>query len=421
MTGDGSEYQKLEPGRAPWLFEATLQEVLETLNSDGAVTRVVGGAVRNTLLGVAVNDVDLATTLRPEHVIDRSRARGYSVFETGIDHGTVTIVAGHHGARTSLEVTTLRSDVETHGRRATVVFSDDWAGDAARRDFTVNAIYCDADGTLHDPVDGIRDIASRTIRFVGDPTARIAEDYLRILRFFRFTAQYADGQAEASGLKASIEGQGGIAKLSAERIRQEMLKLLPAPGAVPVFEAMAASGILHRVCGGHFSLKAFTALAAIELEQSLQPDVLLRLAALMLCEGVTALDIQNRLRLSGKEVKLLASLEAMPLIDAPALDVPDRKVLLYRLGGDVFNRAVLLSWARSGASGQDSEWCDLHTLPARWTAPVFPLAGRDVIGHGIAPGPEVGRILEEIEQYWVDGGFTEDRTGLLARIGHQST
>lgn len=421
MTGDGPEYQKLEPGFAPWLFDTTLQEMLETLNRDGAVTRVVGGAVRNTLLGVAVSDVDLATTLHPEHVIERARGRGYAVFETGIEHGTVTIVAGRHGARTSVEVTTLRADVETHGRRATVAFSNDWAGDAARRDFTVNAIYCDADGTLHDPVGGMSDIASRSIRFVGDPTARIAEDYLRILRFFRFTAQYAGGQADARGLEASIEGQDGIAKLSAERIRQELLKLLPAPGAVPVLEAMAVSGILHRICGGHFSLKAFTTLAAIELAQSLKPDVLLRLAALMLCKGVTARDIQNRLRLSGAEVKLLAALEAVPPIDAPALGDPERKALLYRLGADVFKRAVLLSWARSGTSGQDSGWCDLHTLPARWMAPVFPLAGRDVIDRGIASGPAVGRILAEIEENWIDGGFAEDRNDLLARIGDQST
>ncbi len=421
MTGETIRTAQLGPTSAPWLFGSTLQAILETFNGDGAVTRVVGGAVRNALLDTPVSDIDLATTLLPEQVAERGRAQGYAVIETGIEHGTVTIVAGRHGSRLSVEVTTLRADVATDGRRATVAFSDDWEGDAARRDFTVNALYCDADGTLHDPVGGMDDIAVRAIRFVGDPAARIAEDYLRILRFFRFTAQYSDGDADLEGLKASIEGQEGIARLSAERIRQELLKLLPAPGAIAMLETMAEAGILQRICGSRCSFKTVAALAGIEQEQSLEPDVLLRLAALMLHDGVTSEDIQDQLRLSRAETKVLGVLESAPLIDALSLADRDHKAMLYHLGAESFVRAVLLAWARSGAAANDAQWAELLALPARWQAPVFPLAGKDVIEAGIPPGPAVGRILGDIERRWIDGGFAYDRAALLERVRNYST
>ncbi len=417
MTGHESEYPPLSPDRAPWLFDRELQDVLSLLNEDGAVTRVVGGAVRNTLMRHPVNDVDLATTLLPEHVIERGRRKGYTVVETGVDHGTVTLIAGDRERRRSVEVTTLRTDVETHGRHATVAFTDDWAADAERRDFTINAVYCDGDGTLHDPVGGIPDIESRTVRFVGSPDARIAEDYLRIYRFFRFAAQYAGGRAEPEALAACIAGRSGIAQLSSERIRQELLKLVVAPGAVPVVGIMIGNGFLERIGGVDISREGFEALAGIEGAEGVEPDGLRRLAALFLSRATGAEDLQERLRLSRDETKRLASMEKIPPQVRPENGEKAHKEVLYRLGAEAYGDAVLLAWARSGAALNDPGWSEMVSLPARWTPPDFPLTGGDIVDHGVAPGPDVGRILKLIEQRWIDGGYSEDRDALLALVG----
>ncbi len=414
MTGHESEHPPLSPDRAPWLFADEMQAILDLLNADDAVTRVVGGAVRNTLMGLPVSDVDLATTLLPEQVIERGRRQGYTVVETGLDHGTVTLVAGTPEHRHSVEVTTLRTDVETHGRHATVAFTEDWAEDAHRRDFTINAVYCNGDGALHDPVRGIPDIESRTIRFVGSPNERITEDYLRIFRFFRFSAQYADGRMEPEALAACIAGKTGIARLSSERIRQELLKLLGAAGAVPVVETMVQNGFLERIGGGGVSHSDFGALAAIEHAQGLPPGVLRRLAALFLSGEVDAEDLQERLRLSRDQTKHLSSLEKIPSDLIPDTGALKHKELLYRLGAQSFRDAVLLAWARSGNPHDDPQWSQMMTLPERWMPPDFPLTGGDIVAQGIAPGPDVGRIFKRLEQHWIEEGFVGDRDALLA-------
>ena len=417
MTDHESAYPPLDPDRAPWLFEEEMQAVLDLLNAHDAVTRVVGGAVRNTLMGLPAGDVDLATTLLPEHVMERGRKQGYTAVGTGLDHGTVTLVAGPPGHRRGVEVTTLRTDVETRGRHATVAFTEDWTADAKRRDFTINAVYCDDDGTLHDPVRGIPDIESRTIRFVGCPKERIAEDYLRIFRFFRFSAQCADGRMEPGALAACIAGKAGIARLSSERIRQELLKLLEATGAVPVVETMVLDGFLERIGGAGVSHTDFAALAAIEHAQDLPPCLPRRLAALFLSGTVCAQDLQERLRLSRDQTKYLSSIENIP---SGGL-VPDAgearlRELLYRIGAESFRDAALLAWARSGDPCDDPRWSDMVTLPARWAPPDFPVAGGDIVARGVAPGPDVGRILDCIERQWIADGFRGGRDALLALV-----
>jgi poly(A) polymerase len=220
-----------------WLNEPRLQEVLRVLNASGE-TRVAGGAVRNALLGVAVADVDVATVLLPEEVMTAAKAAGFGVHPTGLDHGTITITC----KKAAFEVTTLRRDIETDGRHAVVSFTTNWAEDAARRDFTINAMYCDAAGKIYDYTKGYADIQKRKVKFVGVPEERIAEDYLRILRFFRFHAWYGKNAPDKEGLQACIKLRSGLKKLSVERVRQELFKLLAAPNAVKTLQLMATNG-----------------------------------------------------------------------------------------------------------------------------------------------------------------------------------
>ena len=261
--------------RQSWLKDPALQKVLTVLNETGT-TRIAGGAVRNALLGLPVVDVDLATTLTPQDVTQAAQAAGLGVHPTGIEHGTVTVVAQGK----PFEVTTLRVDVETYGRRARVNFTDDWKADAQRRDFTVNALYCDAGGAVHDPLGGHGDLERRIIKFVGKPDERIKEDYLRILRFFRFSAQYGKGAPDAAGLKHCVRMRKKLLTLSGERIRQELWKLLAAPGASRMLKVMNKNAITRLLLGRAGDLRAFERMAATDQALKLAPDPLLRLELL---------------------------------------------------------------------------------------------------------------------------------------------
>lgn len=395
---------------AAWLADPTLQKVLRVLNADG-VARVVGGAVRNTLMGREATDIDIATTLEPGQVTSQVEAAGFKAVPTGFDHGTVTVVG--EGGRRHFEVTTLRRDVETHGRHATVAFTEDWAEDAARRDFTINAIYCDADGTLHDPVGGIADIAAGQVRFVGDAGERIREDYLRILRFFRFSAHYASGPLDQAGYAACVAEQAGLVRLSAERIRAELVKLLAAPGTAAVIAAMDEGGIVGRVFGTKASTPVVLRLIAIEGACGIVGDAVRRLGAIASAGGIEAEDLKARLRLSRADGERIGEMEKAAAGMVPTLADLDRKARLYRQGPQAYRDGVLLAWARSGAGKDDEAWRELLALPDRWTAPVLPVAGRDLVARGVAPGPEVGRRLTEIEERWIAGGFSANREELL--------
>src|SRR6476619_788944 len=253
---------------APWLTSGPAARVLGLLNGDGEEARVVGGAVRNALLKIPIGDIDIATTALPDEVIRRAKAAGIKSVPTGIEHGTVTLVVDAH----PFEVTTLREDTETFGRKARVAFGRDWVRDAERRDFTINGLSVDADGVVHDHVGGLADIAARRVRFIGDPARRIAEDYRRVLRFFRMHAAYGDGEPDRAGYLACIGGRAGLASLSAERVRMEMLKLVVAEGAGAAMQAMADAGLLLPIFGGITYTGTFTAMIAAERALALAPS-----------------------------------------------------------------------------------------------------------------------------------------------------
>ena len=381
-----------------WLNEPALQRLFATLAAAGGEGRVAGGAVRNALLGEAVTEVDVATTLSPEQVTAACAAAGMKVHPTGIEHGTVTVVVDHH----PFEVTTLRHDVETDGRRAKVRFTDDWDADAQRRDFTMNALYCDARGTVHDFVDGWPDVQRRRVIFVGDPEQRIAEDYLRILRFFRFHARYGHGAPDAAGLAACTRLKAGLDGLSAERIRQEMFKLMSAPGAVDTLKLMAGQGILSQLLPYTEDWRVLQRLGA---------DPLLRLAVL----AQDPRSMPERWRLSNHEAKRLEALASL-LPPSPALRPTEQRAILYHMGPEAWRDLVQVAWARSDAASDDAEWKTLLELPECWSIPVLPVSGRDLLAAGMSPGPEIGVMLSKLEDWWVASDFQPSRDELLKRL-----
>ncbi len=384
--------------RATWLKAPSLQRIFRIIAGAGGEARVAGGAVRNALLKIPVADIDIATTLPPERVTAVCVAAGLTVHPTGIAHGTVTVVSDHH----PYEVTTLRHDVETDGRRARVKFTDDWQADAMRRDFTMNAMYCDARGKIYDFTNGYRDVLRNRISFAGSASKRITEDYLRVLRFFRFHAQFGKGTPDKTGLAACIRHRKGLDGLSAERIRQEMFKLLAARDAVATLKLMAKASILAHLLPYTEDWRAIS---------RLPPDPLLRLA--VLCAEPLAL--QERWRLSNAEAKRLEAMTSqMP--PAPSLRPKEQKVVLYHLGPEAWRDLVHLGWARSKASLDDPAWKRLLKLPERWPVPILPVTGRDLIAAGLKPGPELGATLKRLEDWWVASDFKSDKVELLQRL-----
>jgi poly(A) polymerase len=394
---------------APWLREGALARVLAVLDRDGEEARVVGGAVRNALLGEPLGDNDIATTALPPEVIRRAAAAGFKPVPTGIDHGTVTVVADGR----PFEVTTLRQDVETFGRHATVAFGRDWRRDAERRDFTMNALFLARDGTIHDFVGGLEDLEARRVRFIGDPAQRIAEDYLRILRFFRFHAAYGyAGMPDAAGLAACVAARAGLETLSRERVRMELIKLLPARHVVPTLAVMAETGLLGRVLGGVPYLASASNLIKLEAALSLPPEPVRRLGALAVATLEDAERLRERLRLTNAESERLAAMADRWWRLSAAMEEPDARALLYGSGPDAYVDRVLLAWSRAPEGAADASWRALATLPSRWTAPVFPLKSADFISRGVAKGPALGVALRAAEQAWIAAGFPLDAASL---------
>jgi poly(A) polymerase len=394
---------------APWLRSGPTARVLELLNSNGEEARVVGGAVRNALLRIPVADIDIATTAVPAEVIRRAKAAGIKSVPTGIDHGTVTLVVDGQ----PFEVTTLREDTETFGRKATVAFGRDWVRDAERRDFTINGLSVDADGVVHDHVGGLDDIAARRVRFIGDPGARIAEDYLRILRFFRIHAAYGSGEPDRAGYLACIAGRAGLVTLSAERVRMEMLKLMVAQGAAGAITAMADGGLLQPIFGGVAYTGPFAAMIEAERLLGLAPDPVRRLGALAVAVSEDARRVALRMRLSNAETKTLDSM-GHRWWRLAGMDEATARRRLYRLGADRYRDRLMLAWARAGEDSDPAPWRELATLPARWKAPKFPLKAADFNARGIADGPALGRVLRLAEDAWLAADFPLDETVLKA-------
>jgi poly(A) polymerase len=391
----------------PWLREGPLPRLFAALNRDGDEARAVGGAVRNALLGEPVHEIDVATTADPQTVIARVKAAGFKAVPTGIEHGTVTVVIDSR----PFEVTSLREDVETFGRHATVRFGRDWKKDAERRDFTMNALSAGADGVVHDHVGGIADIASRKVRFIGDAAMRIAEDYLRILRFFRFHAWYGRGFLDPAGMHACIEGRAGLDQLSRERVRMELMKLLLAPHATPVLAVMSECGILPRVLGGVPLLASFENMAKVEAASGLPVDPVQRLAALAVWLSEDGERLFERLRLSNAEHERLVSMGEAWWRIVPS-DEKAARALLYRLGPQRFVDRVLIAWARSRDGVANETWKALVALPEHWIVPVFPLKSADFIARGVAKGPALGAAMRAAEEAWIAADFPSDQAAL---------
>jgi poly(A) polymerase len=407
-AADGRTGRKLDD--APWLNAGPLPRLLAVLDCDGEEARVIGGAVRNTLLGMPVHEFDVATTALPDEVTRRVQAAGFKAVPTGIEHGTITVVVGKH----PFEVTTLRRDVETYGRHAKVEFGRDWKGDAHRRDFTINAFSVMRDGTLYDYVGGLGDLADRRVRFIGDPRERIAEDYLRILRFFRFHAAYGHDRPDAAGYAACIAARDGLDQLSRERVRMELMKLLVAPRAAPTLAAMAHAGLLLRTLGGVPYLAGFENVAKVEAALGVAPDPVLRLGGLGVAIIEDAERLWQKLRLTNAEHARLSAMGENWRRFSPNAGGQAARALLYRLKPLAFSDSALLAWARSDATADDANWRALATLPQRWSAPVFPLKAADFIARGVAPGPALGAVLRAAEAAWIAADFPDDAAAIEA-------
>ena len=393
--------------------------LLKLLDGHGEEARIVGGAVRNTLLRLPVHEIDIATTALPDEVVRRVEMAGWKAVPTGIEHGTVTVLV----AGKPFEVTTLRRDVETYGRKAKVVFGRDWVADATRRDFTINALSLSADGQLHDYVDGLADLTARRVRFIGDPAQRIAEDYLRILRFFRFHAWYGAGAPNPEGLHACIIARAGIDSLSRERVRAELLKLLLAPHATPTLALMTEIGLLGNVLGGVAFLASFENMVKVEAAVGVESDPVRRLGALGVWAAEDGVRLAQRLRLSNADADRLIALERWWQASPEGGGISAR-ALLYRLGPQHFADQVLLAWSRSAAGAADRSWRALAELPRTWSAPEFPLKAADFMARGIAAGPALGAVMRAAEQAWIAADFPTDAAtiqGIADRAAHEAS
>lgn len=391
---------------------APARAVMTALSADQDGARFVGGAVRNALLGEPVSDVDIAARFPPDEVIRRLEAAGLRAVATGIEHGTVTAIVDS----TPYEVTSLRRDVESFGRRAVVAYTTDWAEDAARRDFTINALYAGQDGTLFDYFGGLSDIPVRRVRFIGDARQRIREDYLRILRFFRFHAQYGRGEPDRDGLAACVEEKAGLNLLSGERVQKELFALLKARNPIPVLRVMQETGILNEVYSGDLNLPRLERLTDIEQSNGTGRDAVLHLAALLPDSTGTVRDVAEKLHLSNEaRDRLVAAAEKDERIAAPVAGTSLR-ALMYRMGKARTCDQLLLRWADAGAPAGDAQWQAILNLARDWQPPVFPVDGNDVMALGVPEGREIGVHLRGLEQWWIAHDFGPTRPELLEKL-----
>ncbi|HEX2801275.1 MAG TPA: CCA tRNA nucleotidyltransferase [Phenylobacterium sp.] len=402
-------------GQPSWIAAPRTGAVFDALETAGGAdcARFVGGCVRNALIGKAVSDIDIATRLEPQAVIAALAAAKLKAVPTGVEYGTVTAISGGQ----PFEITTLRRDVATDGRRAVVAFTDDWGEDARRRDFTLNALYARRDGTVLDPTGhGVADARAGRIVFVGEPEDRLREDYLRILRFFRFLAWYGKGEPDAAALAACLALRDQIATLSAERISKELLKLLAADDPRATVGLMARGGVLAAVLPPPPDLARFEGLVAIEDGQLFETDAVLRLAALLPDDPAAALKTAERLRLSHAERdRLAAALSPTPELKS-WLSPREIRRLLYRLGPAAFRDRAKLAWARAERTAATPQWRGLIALGEGWTAPIFPLTGADVMAAGVPRGALVGQVLREVEDWWIDQDFPDDRLSAIEKL-----
>jgi poly(A) polymerase len=393
---------RLDPAQHAWMRDPATLAVMAALEAARpGSARYVGGAVRNALTGHPVHDVDIATSLTPDSVTAALQAAGIKAVPTGVDHGTITAVADHR----PFEITTLRHDVQTDGRRAVVAFTESWEEDAARRDFRLNALYADPDGTIHDFHGGAADALAGRIVFIGEPRDRIEEDYLRILRFYRFHAWYGRGPLDAQGQAACSALKGGISQLSAERVWAELKKLLSARDPSQALSAMSEAGVLAAILPA--PADPALALAAIPLTA----DPLLRAAALIGADPEAAAALSDAMKVSKAERARLESACAAPL--APGLPGWALRAAVWRDRAEAASDRLVLG-AAAGRGEADALDADLAAIRA-WQAPAFPLKAADLIAAGYERGPRLGETLRRLEDDWIASDFTLDREALLSR------
>lgn len=406
----------------PWMTKPETKRVIAALTAGGDEVRFIGGCVRDALIKRPVQDIDIALSAPPDRVCQLLTAAGVRVVPTGIAHGTVTAVIGH----VHFEITSLRVDVETFGRHARVEFTDDWSQDAARRDFTINAMSCTPDGTIYDYFGGLDDLAVGRVRFVGDATQRIEEDALRLLRFFRFYAVYGEPPADEHALAACRARAADVARLSVERVRGELLRLLMAPEPADVLQLMRDNGVLAHVLPEAGRLERLKRLCWLEshalARPSVKPDPTRRLAALFDADGGIALRLANRLKFSLRERKRLVTAAARPWPGALADDPRALAKALHHEGVHAVRDVALIEWADEliGQAklprARTEAWCRVLDTIDSWREVTFPLKGRDAIALGVPHGRSIGRLLREVEDWWEEGGYVAGRADCLEKL-----
>ena len=398
---------------ASWLVKPETRALMGALDAVRAGgSRFVGGCVRNTLMGCGVDDIDVATQLTPDVVTGVAKAAGFAVAPTGLEHGTVTVIVNHN----PFEVTTLRRDVTTDGRRATVAFTESWEEDAGRRDFRLNALYADADGVVHDPTGGgLEDARAGRIIFIGDAETRLREDHLRILRFFRFSAWYARGALDGRGLAACKAMRAGIDALSVERVWKEFRKLLDAPDPRAALKGMDTIGVLARVAPEATRLERLYRLIQIEDDLVVAHDALTRAAA-MLGDEAGARAFTQRMKASNEErARLVGALGAAPRL-VSYMSMREVRRALYALGQETFEDRVRLAWAEDTGARTTPQWRALLALSQGWVRPTLALSGDDILAAGVPAGPKVGAVRREVEAWWIDADFPDDRLSIVERL-----
>lgn len=397
---------------APWLKAPETQKLLAALEAARAgSSRFVGGCVRNTLMGREVDDIDIATQLTPDRVVEIAKAAGFAAHPTGIEHGTVTVVVHHH----PFEITTLRRDVSTDGRRATVAFTESWEEDAQRRDFRINALYADGQGLIHDPTGGgLDDARAGRVIFIGDAHTRIKEDYLRILRFFRFNAWYAKGPLDPNGISACADLAEGLETLSVERIWKEVKKLLGAFNPRAAWEGMEAIDVRARALPEMTDRDRLGALLALETDLMLPIDPMTRVAA-ALPDKLSAAALARRLKLSNEERDRLVAALGDEVKLTSYMSLKEMRRTIYKLGNETFRDRIMLAWAAAGQA-KAQQWRALVAHGQMWTPPKLPLSGDDVMAAGVPAGPKVGLVMREVEEWWIDADFPDDKLSVIERL-----
>ena len=386
------------------------QKVLKILNHKNETSRIVGGYVRNYIRNIETKDIDIATKLTPDEVISLLSKAGIKTVPTGLSHGTISAFINDQ----TFEITTLRKDINYDGRHADIVFTDDWDADASRRDFTINAIYMNSDGDIYDPFDGISDLNSGTVKFIGDPEKRIKEDYLRILRYYRFLSFY-DSSVDNETRRLIKKNANSIVNLSSERIHTEFFKILDNDNSGKIINFMEEDGILELIFSNPVDIKTYNRMIDIDNELFFNQDTLLKFVTLI-PKDIKKISNLKCFSFSNKEKKIIDLLINSKNEIKSYQSVREVRAILYKLGIDNFTRLTRLYWAKDKKISNISQWRALLAMGHSWKAPKFPVEAKDILLLGVPEGPLVGEILNEVENWWIDSDFIEDKASLFERI-----